>query len=449
MTQTNNSQPWALTLSQTLAGPSPIDMITDAQDIPNVRLEAKDGLWYGHAGDHASMGTVTPLTTTYLALGVTCKVAGVPYSWGGAGVGWSILYQNATNRCTQYVVGLGDSISQFGYGVAQAACMQSGGEFLLIKQLGVAGYVTADIIGDTLSKAIAIKPRIVFLQIGTNNATGAKATALSTYISELSYIIRTLQQDGIKVLYCTFPGNDSAPAIVDKFNTAGALEATRLGCAVYWAWDAITGVDGKFTAASSADGLHPKTSYLPSEGVKALDVMRNAFGSGAPIAVRMNNNGTNLFTNGTLSLVTGDHATGTSVLNGTSSLVAIGRGNKQRCTSTGNSSPVVLFGAYSGISVGKRIFVQFDVEFHNDAANTQGCGMVIQNDTVTRYLMPYSHAMEVLPGETYTGTVCAEYVNTTDNETYQCLMTNAVSGCYLSISNVSVLDLDALSVPSL
>lgn len=374
--------------------------------------------------------------------GLLAIINGVPYSWSGTG--WDVVGTSITSG--QRVVGLGDSISEFGYGVAQAACMQSNGEFLLIKQLGVAGYVTADIITNTLPKAIAIKPGIVFLEIGTNNATGAKATSLSTYISELRFIIRSLINNGIKVLYCTFPGNDSAPSAVDKFNTAGALEASRLGCAVYWGWDAITGIDGKYIPGSSFDGLHPKTSTLPSEGLGALAVMRRAYGTGNPVAVRMNGSGSNMFANGTMSLVTGDHATGMNVLNGTSTLIPISRGNKQRCTSVGNSSPVVSFAAYSGLTIGQRIFVQFDVEFHNASGNPASCGMVIQNSATTRYLMPYTHAMEILPGETYTGTVCAEYVNGSADESYQCLMTNAVSGCYLSVSNVSVLNLDTLAV---
>lgn len=88
MTQTNNSQPWALTLANVLSGPEPLDMVADAQDIPNVRLEAKRGIWYGHLGDHADQSTVTPLTMTYVSIGATIKVSGVPYSWRGAGVGW-------------------------------------------------------------------------------------------------------------------------------------------------------------------------------------------------------------------------------------------------------------------------------------------------------------------------------------------------------------------------
>lgn len=87
MTQTNNSQPWALTLANVLAGPAPLDMVADAQDIPNVRLEAKGGLWYGHLGDHANQSTVTPLQMTYVSNGATVKVSGVPYSWSGSAWG--------------------------------------------------------------------------------------------------------------------------------------------------------------------------------------------------------------------------------------------------------------------------------------------------------------------------------------------------------------------------
>lgn len=102
MTQTNNSQPWALTLANVLSGPEPLDMVADAQDIPNVRLEAKRGIWYGHLGDHANQSTVTPLTMTYVSIGATIKVNGVPYSWSGAawvavgGGGTTLSYPGGT-----------------------------------------------------------------------------------------------------------------------------------------------------------------------------------------------------------------------------------------------------------------------------------------------------------------------------------------------------------------
>lgn len=103
MTQTNNSQPWALTLANVLSGPEPLDMVADAQDIPNVRLEAKRGIWYGHLGDHADQSTVTPLTMTYVSIGATIKVSGVPYSWSGSA--WAAVGGGggAVDALTSYV----------------------------------------------------------------------------------------------------------------------------------------------------------------------------------------------------------------------------------------------------------------------------------------------------------------------------------------------------------
>ena len=64
------------------------------RDIPSVALEwmyttsYPTGAWFGDLGELGTTGFRDSLFTGYLASGVTCKVSGVPYSWGGAGVGW-------------------------------------------------------------------------------------------------------------------------------------------------------------------------------------------------------------------------------------------------------------------------------------------------------------------------------------------------------------------------
>ena len=63
------------------------------RDIPSTALEwmktaaYPTGAWYGDLGELGTTAFRDALFTGYLALGVTCKVSGVPYSWGG--VGWA------------------------------------------------------------------------------------------------------------------------------------------------------------------------------------------------------------------------------------------------------------------------------------------------------------------------------------------------------------------------
>lgn len=83
-----------MTLSEILANTPPAQTLAQATDVPGTNLEwmktaaYPTGAWYGDLGELGTTGFRDSLFTGYLALGVTCKVSGVPYSWRGAGVGW-------------------------------------------------------------------------------------------------------------------------------------------------------------------------------------------------------------------------------------------------------------------------------------------------------------------------------------------------------------------------
>lgn len=80
-----------MTLSEILANTPPVQTLAQATDVPGTNLEWMKtaayltGAWYGDLGELGTTGFRDSLFTGYLARGVTCKVSGVPYSWGGAG----------------------------------------------------------------------------------------------------------------------------------------------------------------------------------------------------------------------------------------------------------------------------------------------------------------------------------------------------------------------------
>lgn len=84
-----------MTLSEILANTPPVQTLAQATDVPGTNLEwmktadYPTGAWFGDLGELSATGFRDSLFTGYLARGVTCKVSGVPYSWGGAGVGWN------------------------------------------------------------------------------------------------------------------------------------------------------------------------------------------------------------------------------------------------------------------------------------------------------------------------------------------------------------------------
>lgn len=80
-----------MTLSEILANTPPAQTLAQTTDVPGTNLEwmktaaYPTGAWYGDLGELGTTGFRDSLFTGYLARGVTCKVSGVPYSWGGAG----------------------------------------------------------------------------------------------------------------------------------------------------------------------------------------------------------------------------------------------------------------------------------------------------------------------------------------------------------------------------
>lgn len=97
-----------MTLSEILANTPPVQTLAQATDVPGTNLEwmktaaYPTGAWYGDLGELGTTVFRDALFTGYLARGVTCKVSGVPYSWGGsywialASLGGGIVYDGTT-----------------------------------------------------------------------------------------------------------------------------------------------------------------------------------------------------------------------------------------------------------------------------------------------------------------------------------------------------------------
>ena len=92
-----------MTLSEILANTPPVQTLAQATDVPGANLEWMKtaayltGAWFGDLGELGTTGFRDSLFAGYLALGVTCKVSGAIYSWGGAGVGWRAEKQDINN----------------------------------------------------------------------------------------------------------------------------------------------------------------------------------------------------------------------------------------------------------------------------------------------------------------------------------------------------------------
>lgn len=271
MTQTNNSQPWALTLANVLSGPEPLDMVADAQDIPNVRLEAKRGIWYGHLGDHADQSTVTPLTMTYVSIGATIKVSGVPYSWDGAGwvpetqivqfdpgditlFGNSIIEQNGV----RYSQALSDTYQSTGFCVV--AAMQCGGRIKIIENLGIGGQNSDGLVKRLDQVRDTPAGTVVVLESTNDAALGVSAASVwPNYVS----IITAILGAGKNCVMCT--GIPRA-TMTEAYKTfCQELRTLILGysAAGYYPCDTYAPMldpDGTAVDGTLADGLHPNAA---------------------------------------------------------------------------------------------------------------------------------------------------------------------------------------------
>lgn len=254
-----------MTLSEILANTPPVQTLAQATDVPGTNLEWMKtaayltGAWFGDLGELGTTEFRDSLFTGYLALGVTCKVSGVPYSWYGSAwvtQGATMLAEDLTlgtfgdSTCTlilQSVPGSVMDTDQSGAGVAipgtgttyysinpaVAGLMWLGGGVRFVADGGIPGQTTAEMLNRSVAAyatnrrslfdVAKIAPRVCLLIGGLSIndlqslADGSLDSAADPTITNAKRIIKTAAKYHETVIYTTFLGFHN-PAFTDSRN---------------------------------------------------------------------------------------------------------------------------------------------------------------------------------------------------------------------------------------
>ena len=237
-------------------------------DVAGCTLEmGADGKWVGTLGS-LSKATADALYASgalaNLATGATYRepINGVPYSWGGAGVGW-IGPRAYTGLPAGPVARLGDSIVHVTGNAIDVALLQLG--FPAISgDYGTGGSR----INDQLTKIpaiIAAGYRTIFVEVGTNDVTYGRTAG--QMLDDYRILFGMIKSYGIdcRVIYIPPVGTASSvwSAKVLMANIAAYKAASECSFPCYEIYTKMSAAVGGFVSASytcGGDGIHPVRS---------------------------------------------------------------------------------------------------------------------------------------------------------------------------------------------
>jgi lysophospholipase L1-like esterase len=122
----------------------------------------------------------------------------------------------------------------------------------LVRNAGVDGNTTAQMLGRLDRDVLAYSPDVVTVMGGTNDR--AKGVPLRTAMANLRTIVRRLHDRGVRVVLLTIPPNDGS---VSAWNTAIRSVASSEGCALADIFPVLADSRGHWRAGLSADSVHP------------------------------------------------------------------------------------------------------------------------------------------------------------------------------------------------
>lgn len=267
---------------------------------------------------------------------------------------------------------LGDSITAgsfdftnnlWGDGYVAYAALAAGSRVQYLKNAGVAGNTTAQMLSRLQTDVIANAPQRCVILGGTNDVTGAVAFATTT--ANLTEMYQQCIANGIEVVACTIPPNNTAAdhAGVVKLNAWLHGYCANHGIPLVDFYRVLVDpATGNYKAAYTSDGTHP---IVAGEAVMATEFAAQlpaSFPPFKPWLVGANdaaNESTNMIVNGTMQGTT--RATSwvlnSALTNTTESLPTDANvvGNYQQVTFTGVNTYDLIQTISTGFSVGDKL----------------------------------------------------------------------------------------------
>ncbi len=313
----------------------------------------------------------------------------------------------------EYVIGFGNSITEPSQNFARQACTESGGKMKWVKNAGVSGNTTQqmlDRLDDDIKKGFG--NTCVVMEATNDSNTGAITNEQHT--ANMSGINQELKERGYKPIVVLAPPNDdpTRSLSIEEMNVKDWVMCRRNGVACFNPWLSFSGTDGGYIDGVSDDGSHPTTETHTAAGKVLYDQLSGGK-FGFPYA-RNNNYG--IFENPLMMSDTdsdgepdGWSVSGTGTLENTT----LCHGNTLKISYTGSSNPNSKSPFFS-VEAGKTYVISFHYGFTSISGNGRKSLQLVNQEGDLKYNFLTGGVDDVEDQEMY-----IEYTATEDDTSLQ------------------------------
>lgn len=237
---------------------------------------------------------------------------------GGSGAGVSSPGQR--------VVFLGDSITiaqgnesntaQWGLSYPTYATYASKGQLVRVRNAGVSGNTSAQMLARFATDVAAYKPSVVIVLAGTNDTNDSVATTFTEWTSTMQRIVAACRAIPAQPVLCTLPPNilsSARRARVTKFNAwiRRYCELNAIPCVDFYNLlaDPATGDYLAAYGSVSNDKTHPLNAGYVAMGGLVASTLSGVLPPAAPLLPGENADPNNKITNGLFLTTTGSNST--------------------------------------------------------------------------------------------------------------------------------------------
>lgn len=206
---------------------------------------------------------------------------------GGSIGGNNVLRMNNATRQLK-IIPFGDSITaastgfssgiwQFGNGYAETSIYRAGPRFQLLRNAGIAGNTTAQMLARLSTDVLAYSPDVVLMLGGTNDIlSGMTNAAIATTMGNLENMVRQMLKAGVLPIIVTPPTKDGAPTETRKIQWFYYALAQAYGLPLLDLYRlTVNPATGNFIAGYSGDGTHPLPAAVDAIALVASQLLAN------------------------------------------------------------------------------------------------------------------------------------------------------------------------------
>lgn len=192
---------------------------------------------------------------------------------------WIVTSSNYARRSRgSSLIAIGDSIiatSASGQWVDQLATL-SGGRFQIIRNAGLSGNTSAQMLSRITADVIAYAPAWCLLQVTPNDVNLAGADKVAASIANYKAMVGACHAAGIRPILVLGPPNDTAGTRAHILNVNAHLAqwCASEGVAVLDIYTPLADpADGTYLAAYTSDGTHPLTGGMAAAAAFNVDLL--------------------------------------------------------------------------------------------------------------------------------------------------------------------------------